>query len=159
MQELVDLYRYNTWANERVFASALGAQADVSAAAAGTHGTILSTLGHMARVEYVYLAMMDQREPEDRETYMAHDLPWYRDNLREVADGFQRLLQTVNAEQLERDMRIPWFDFPVTVRDGLLQVLTHSSQHRSQVLSWLSAQGVETPNLDYVELLDEQQQR
>jgi hypothetical protein len=43
-----------------------------------------------------------------------------------------------------------------TARDGLLQVLTHSSQHRSQVLSWLSAQGVRTPDLDYVVMLGEQ---
>jgi hypothetical protein len=45
---------------------------------------------------------------------------------------------------------------PVTARDGLLQVLTHSSQHRAQVLSWLSAQGVPTPDLDYVVMLVQQ---
>jgi uncharacterized damage-inducible protein DinB len=47
----------------------------------------------------------------------------------------------------------------VTVRDGLLQVLSHSAQHRSQVLSWLSSQGVETPDLDYVLMLQETNKR
>ena len=33
---------------------------------------------------------------------------------------------------------MPWFTFQLTARKGLRQVLTHSAQHRSQVLSWLS---------------------
>jgi uncharacterized damage-inducible protein DinB len=51
---------------------------------------------------------------------------------------------------------MPALNVPVTARDGLLQVLTHSSQHRSQVLSWLSAHGISTPDLDYVLMLREQ---
>jgi uncharacterized damage-inducible protein DinB len=46
----------------------------------------------------------------------------------------------------------------MTCRDGLLHVLTHSAQHRSQVLSWLSTQGLATPDLDYVLMLREAQQ-
>jgi uncharacterized damage-inducible protein DinB len=53
-------------------------------------------------------------------------------------------------------LNVPWFTFQVTAREGLWQVLTHSAQHRSQVLSWLSAQGVETPDLDYVLMLREE---
>lgn len=157
MQDLVDLYRHNAWANERVFAVVLGVDSGLlDAGAAGTHGTITSTLRHLARVEYAYLAMIQQQQQQEREEYMAHELTWFRVHLRELGSGYLRLLASLGAEDLQRDLRIPWFDFPVTVRDGLLQVLTHSAQHRTQVLSWLSSRGVQTPDLDYVLMLQEQ---
>ncbi len=156
MQDLVDLYRHNAWANAKVFDVALARDAQqLEADAAGTRGSVTDTLTHLARVEHAYLAMMEQREPEERERYLAHDLAWFRQHVQDVGAGFLQMLARATSEDLQRDMRIPWFDFPVTVRDGLLQVLTHSAQHRSQVLSWLSSQGVETPDLDYVLMLKE----
>jgi len=38
----------------------------------------------------------------------------------------------------------------------VIGMMTHSAQHRSQVLSWLSAKGVPTPDLDYVLMLQEE---
>jgi len=156
VQDLLDLYRHNAWANRKVFDVALGQSPEqLRADAAGTRGSVSDTLTHLARVEYAYLVMMERRQPEQRETYLAHDLAWFRDHVQELGQGYLQLLASATADDLQRDMRIPWFDFPVTVRDGLLQVLSHSAQHRSQVLSWLSSQGVETPDLDYVLMLQE----
>jgi uncharacterized damage-inducible protein DinB len=98
---------------------------------------------------------MEQRTPEDRETFHAHDLGWFREHVQDLGRGFIGLLESASAETLRRDLRVPWFNFELTVRDGLLQVLSHSAQHRSQVLSWLSASGVSTPDLDYVLMLRE----
>jgi uncharacterized damage-inducible protein DinB len=106
-------------------------------------------------VEHAYLAMVRQQPPEDREQFQTHETAWLAEHVQDLARGFQDVLTSASAEALQRDLRIPWFDFPVTVRDGLLQVLTHSAQHRSQVLSALSTQGVETPDLDYVLMLRE----
>jgi uncharacterized damage-inducible protein DinB len=78
-----------------------------------------------------------------------------RRHLQEIGEGFVHAIQTATPEVLARRLEIA-VDYPVTARDGLLQVLTHSSQHRSQVLSWLSAQGIPTPDLDYVLMLGEQ---
>src|SRR5438874_7628013 len=58
MQELIDLYRHNAWANERVFALAQDVEAGLlEADAPGTRGTVKGTLAHLARVEYLYLTM------------------------------------------------------------------------------------------------------
>jgi uncharacterized damage-inducible protein DinB len=158
MQELIDLYRHNAWANERVFALAQDVDAGLlETEAPGTRGTVKSTLAHLARAEYLYLSLIQgkpRQSLESREDYEAHDLAWLRRHLQEIAEGFIGAIQTATPEVLARRLDIA-VDFPVTARDGLLQVLTHSSQHRSQVLSWLSAQGVATPDLDYVLMLGE----
>jgi uncharacterized damage-inducible protein DinB len=148
MQELIDLYRHNTWANAKVFDVALGCGRELQE-------RVQETLTHLVRVEHAYLAMMLQRPPEDREQFARHDLAWFGLHVQELGTEYLQLIGTIDADDLRRDMRIPWFDFPVTVRDGLLQVLSHSAQHRSQVLSALSTHGVETPDLDYVLMLQE----
>jgi uncharacterized damage-inducible protein DinB len=162
MQELIDLFRHNAWANERVFTLAQEMEAGLlEVSAPGTRDTANGTLAHLARVEYVYLSLI-QGQPraslEARETYEAHDLVWLRRNLQETAAGFIRVIETATQEVLAHRLEIA-ITVPVTARDGLLQVLTHSSQHRSQVLSWLSAQGVPTPDLDYVVMLNEAHRR
>ena len=78
MQELIDLYRHNAWANERVFALAETVEARLlEADAPGTRGTVKGTLAHLARVEYLYLTMIEgkpRESVESYEAYAAHDL-------------------------------------------------------------------------------------
>lgn len=163
MQDLIVLFRHNTWANAKVFD--LAAQQDpqtLQATAPGTRDTVTGTLAHLASVEYAYLAMLEQRPPSSREEVMrwaAHDLAWFPDQMRQIGSSFVRLLESSTDDSLASPLNIPWFDFALTRRDGLIQVLSHSAQHRSQVLSWLSAQGIQTPDLDYVLMLREAQAR
>ena len=159
MQELIDLYRHNAWANDRVFALAQDVDARLlEAEAPGTRGTVKGTLTHLVRVEDLYLAMIEGKpraSVEAYDEYEAHGLAWMRRHLQDTAEGFVRAIESATPETLARRLDIA-VKAPVTARDGLLQVLTHSSQHRSQVLSWLSAQGMPTPDLDYVLMLGEQ---
>ena len=160
MRELIDLYRHNAWANERVFALAQAVDARLlEADAPGTRDTLRGTLAHLARVEYLYLTMIEGKprdSVESHEAYAAHDLAWMRRHLHDLGEGFVHAIERATPEALARRLDLPVLKVPVTARDGLLQVLTHSSQHRAQVLSWLSAQGVPTPDLDYVLMLGEQ---
>jgi uncharacterized damage-inducible protein DinB len=159
MQELIDLYRHNAWANERVFALAQGLEPGLlDTEAPGTRDTVRGTLVHLARVEYFYLSLIQGKSRasvESLEEYGRHDLAWMRRHLGELGQAYIRTIETATPELLARRLEIA-VQAPVSARDGLLQVLTHSSQHRSQVLSWLSARGVSTPDLDYVVMLDEQ---
>jgi uncharacterized damage-inducible protein DinB len=159
MQDLMTLFGYNTWANAKVFD--LAAQQDphiVTVSAPGTRDTVTVTLAHLASVEYAYLTMLERRTPSSREEMMrwaAHDLAWFPGQMRQIGAGFARLLETSTDESLAAPLNVPWFDFALTCREGLIQVLSHSAQHRSQVLSWLSAQGISTPDLDYVLMVRE----
>ena len=78
-----------------------------------------------------------------------------RRHVQEIGQAFVRAIEVATPEVPARRLDIA-VKTPVSARDALLQVLTHSSQHRSQVLSWLPAQGVPTPDLDNVVMLGEQ---
>jgi uncharacterized damage-inducible protein DinB len=161
MTPLSELARYNRWANAQVFAicrdvdpTALGA------AAAGTIGTIGETLKHLAGVEDAYLAMLQGRdmfEGQERKAfwaaYEAHDLAWFADRVAEVDRGYEELLASSDDAFLGGELRIPWFDVPLTRAQGVLQALTHSHTHRAQVLSTLGDRGVKVPEMDYVLML------
>jgi uncharacterized damage-inducible protein DinB len=54
---------------------------------------------------------------------------------------------------LESTFSVPWFGFALSRRDGLLQVWTHSAQHRAQVLSALGSHDIEVPDVDYIFML------
>ncbi len=155
---LAALYRYNAWANRRVFDTVLGVNAArLDAQAGGTYGSITGTLKHHVGVEDVYLTMLSGREqpndPAGLEQYMAQSLHWFAARAAEVAEGYQTLLASADDSFLDAPLRVPWFDFPLTKHDGLLQVLSHSAQHRAQVLSVLGAQGIDVPGVDYVEMV------
>ncbi len=103
--------------------------------------------------------MLEGHPPQSRQevqTWAAHDLSWFPEQMRKLGDRFARLLESSTSQTLAAPLNVPWFTFQLTAREGLWQVLTHSAQHRSQVLSWLSARGIETPDLDYVVMLREQ---
>ena len=81
---------------------------------------------------------------------------WFPEQMRNLGDGFVRLLESSTPVTLAAPLNVPWFTFSLTAREGLWQVLTHSAQHRSQVLSWLSTRGIATPDPDYVLMLREE---
>src|SRR5258708_6065274 len=91
MQELSDLYRHNAWANDRVFGVAEEVDACLlEVEAAGTRDTVKGTLAHLARVEYVYLSLIEGKSRESlesREEYDRHDLSWIRRHLQHIAEG------------------------------------------------------------------------
>ncbi len=163
MQDLLELFRHNTWADVKVFDVALGLDREqLQREAHGTRDSVIGTLGHLVHVEDAYLAMIERRPREAlgfNAEYVAHDLDWFAARVPVVGSAYLRVLESSAPNGLDFDLGIPWFSFPISAREGLRQVLTHSSQHRSQVLSWLSAQGVETPDLDYVLMLGEHRKR
>ena len=153
-----DLYRYNAWANARVFAACRGVEpATLQGDALGTYGSLEETLKHLVSVEDAYLAMLQDKLPggEGRDQYFAHDLPWFAERSSQLGQAYLALLPAFDDATLASPLRVPWFDFPLTKRDGLHQVLSHSGQHRAQVLSVLGARGAEVPDLDYVMMVEE----
>ena len=168
MPTLHELARYNRWANARLLARCRedDAAEHVFAAAGGTLGTIEETLKHVALVEESYLAFMSGHDPlqgRDRESvvaeYLGHDLEWFADHVGEIDRDFERYVAEADEAALAGPLRIPWFDFPVTRAEGVLQVLTHSHTHRSQVLSTLGDRGVAVPDMDFIHLLQEERAR
>lgn len=161
MQTLLRLVRYNAWGNEKVFALCRAADPVLlSDTAGGTIGSIEQTLIHLVAVEDMYLAMIGERDIEQefgsQEAYLAHDLAWFTARSAGLPEGYLSLLAGQDDAWLARSLQVPWFDFPMTKRDGLLQSLMHSAQHRAQVLTTLGQRGVAVPDLDYANMLAEE---
>lgn len=153
-RSLRDLYGYNAWANAEVFELCRDLdRIQLDKQAPGTIGTIDETLKHLVRVEDAYVHML-RGEPLDRmgprEEYFARDLAWYTQRSAQLGDEYAELLASADADFFDAALDVPWFDFALTKRDGLHQVLAHSAQHRAQVLSVLGQRGTDVPDLDYV---------
>ena len=154
MRTLVDLYAYNAWANAQVFAVCLSLdQTALDEQSPGTYGTLAETLKHMAQVEIVYAYMLQDKPlptGESRDEFFAHDLAWFAEVTARIGQAYIALVADAGDAFYAEPLHVPWFDFALTKHDGLLQVLSHSAQHRAQVFSVLGQRGVEVPNVDYV---------
>ncbi len=157
MKTLRQLALYNDWANQRVFdICAAASTQDLSQAAKGTVGSVGETLAHLVEVEDVYLLMLQGRDPgdvTDDDDYLSHDTPWFAQRSLELGKAYQAMLSKNDEAWLESTFSVPWFGFALSRRDGLLQVWTHSAQHRAQVLSALGSHDIEVPDVDYIFML------
>ncbi len=157
MQTLLQLARYNAWANERVFNVRAAASADqLSEDEKGTYGSLAETLAHLVEVEEIYLIMLqdqDVSQVTDDESYMEHDTNWFSRRSAELGAAYHSLLEARENDWLDEQFTVPWFGFPISRRDGLIQVWMHSAQHRAQVLSVLGSHGVDVPDVDYIFML------
>jgi uncharacterized damage-inducible protein DinB len=143
VSELAELFRYNGWANAIVFAVAQ------NSADTGVH----ETLSHLVAVEAVYVLMIRGGAPRggsERAAYMARPNAEFVRDAADLAVSYQELIKDVS---MEAPVTIPWFTFRPSVRQALLQVLTHSAQHRSQLASQLEALGEVVPNFDYITMV------
>jgi uncharacterized damage-inducible protein DinB len=163
MRTLIELARYNAWANQRVFDTSQAlSTAVLSAEAKGTYGSVQETLAHLVEVEEIYLLMLqggDVTKLTGDDSYMSHDTAWFIQRSRELGAEYQSLLASKDEAWLADLFTVPWFGFPMSHRAGLLQTWTHSGQHRSQILSELGSHGLETPDIDYVYMLSLEQDR
>jgi uncharacterized damage-inducible protein DinB len=156
MDTVRSLFAYNAWANARVFAvcRAIDKQR-LQEAAPGTYGTIAKTLQHLVVVEDAYVHMLRGDSLERIESREDHALSWFADRSAQLGQEYLDLLASAGESFYADALTVPWFDFKLTKHDGLLQVLSHSAQHRAQVFSIVGARGEEVPDLDYVLYVEE----
>jgi uncharacterized damage-inducible protein DinB len=160
MEMLNRLLRYNSWANAKLFT--LCTEVDpalLTEGAGGTIGSLLATIAHYTGVEDFYLAMLRgvnmATDSASREEYVQNDLPFYAERSAAIAAGYPALAAEQGEAVFAREIHLPWFPRPLGGADALAQVLTHSAQHRAQVLSRLGERGVKVPDIDYIFMLAE----
>lgn len=142
------MFRYNAWANERILgAAAQLSQEQASAPVAGIYGSVLETARHMLGVERVYLELMGGDAPAFPEGLDAVGL---NETAAALGCAYQAFIAGLSNPDLGRRFRVPWFDREFTVGDGLIQVATHSIEHRADLASAISRLGATTPPLDYI---------
>ena len=144
---LVKLFEHNNWANLRIV-EACAALSDEQLDAepqSVTKGTIRRTVVHLVSSQYGYLRTLTL-PLEERPEAITVD---FAELKQSVSDSGNALLAIARGEQQPLKSQLQ-------TRDGyfvepwvlMVQIINHASEHREQICSMLSAQGITPPDLD-----------
>jgi uncharacterized damage-inducible protein DinB len=144
---LVKIFEHNRWANLRVVDAVAGvSDACLDAGCTGTAGTVRDTLMHIAGAEQRYVARLAERQP----TFNERDGWPGADALRTALDeSGARLIELVGSVPQDRVLTTEYqgqtHRLPVTT--VFVQAINHATEHRSQIATILTQQGVEPPDM------------
>ncbi|MDQ3812045.1 MAG: DinB family protein [Chloroflexota bacterium] len=147
-QPVVDLVQYNRWANTVLLDLIARAPADgLDVIQPGMYASVREILAHLTGVERNFLrAIRGQSIERLRERSIDELQPM----LRSLGPEFLTVLD--GERDLKRPVHIPWLDGGVDIplSDAVLQAVTHSIQHRADIIGQLGREGVQSPTMDYV---------
>jgi uncharacterized damage-inducible protein DinB len=146
---LIELIRYNNWANAQVFAVCQKLNADqLRATAPGLYGSIHRTLGHLVHAEADYIGRLTGSRPQP--PFRWEDGP----SLASIAE----FAQQVGAALLDTVQRIPPDAMVHEEEDGntidykaqalFIQVINHGIEHRTNVTTLLTSFGLPEMEVD-----------
>jgi uncharacterized damage-inducible protein DinB len=148
-EPLADLFRHNLWANLRLLdACEALTDAHLDATVHGTYGSIRITLTHLAGSEESYLARLTGAPFADAikagEVLGLADL---HTHLRRSGAGLIEIAQSVGALG---SVRVAWDGKTWQVPPGVIlaQAINHATEHRTQINTIITQQGIEPPELD-----------
>jgi uncharacterized damage-inducible protein DinB len=149
---LRDLFEYNLWANEVILAATDQLSPDALATPMpDLGGTPLELLDHTALVQAGFLGLLTGAgRPAHAGDRLYIEV---RDALRSSSDGFIAELPKLER-RLGDSIEVPWFGRSFTVEQALLQVATHSVQHRAGIAAGVAHAGGTVENLDYIAWLN-----
>ncbi len=146
---LVELIRYNNWANAQVLAACQQLTAEqLAASAPGAYGSIHRTLGHIVSAEADYVGRMTGAAPQP--PFRWEDGPAVADIAAfagQVAaallDAVQRIAPTHLVHEEEEGQFIDY-----QARHLFMQAINHGIEHRTNITTILNALGVPLPEID-----------
>ncbi len=148
---LPDFFKYNLWANLHLLdACAQLSDAQLDATMTGTYGSVRETLMHLFSAEEGYARSVTGTAP----TPMLRELTAFPgfDELRQRATRSGEALITF-AEQagqaeVNHILHLDGGTYDAAVIIVLIQAIDHGIDHRSQIATLLSQQGLTHPELD-----------
>jgi uncharacterized damage-inducible protein DinB len=149
-ESLVELFKHNLWANERLFDACEGlSDAQLDATTPGTFGSIRSTLVHIVGAQERFAAALAESGPvtEIRERGPYSGLADLRDSARTSGEALVGLAARARSgATVSTSWRGEAYTLPVWVL--LAQAINHATEHRAQVSAILTQQGIESPGVD-----------
>jgi len=146
---LIELFRYNQWANQELMAICMQLDNDVTTAGIpGAYGSICDTFAHILKAQASFLRRIHGNSPEP--AFKWEDKPslagmaQYEAKLSaELLDTLQRVSVTQNVHE-EGD----GWTFDYQARLIFMSVVYHGIAHRVDITTALNSRGVELPELD-----------
>jgi uncharacterized damage-inducible protein DinB len=149
-ESLVEMFRHNAWANQRLFDACEGlSDAQLDATVVGTFGSIRNTLVHIVGAQERYVAALAETGPVSviRERDPFPGLAELRDGARTSGEA---LVEMAAHAQSGATVTTTWrgggYTLPVWLL--LVQAINHATEHRAQVAAILTQQGIAPPSMD-----------
>lgn len=159
--DLLSLYRYNEWANARIFSAAAALDPDVFTTPRGSSfSSIRDTVAHIAASEWVWLRRWRGESPSAQPEWASlQEAAALSGRLREVEADRASFLRELVDEDLGRPLayrNLKGDPFSEPLVDQLVHVVNHSSYHRGQVATLSRQAGFATPATDLIVFKREQ---
>lgn len=149
---LPDFFRYHLWANLRLLdACAQLTAAQLDATMQGTFGSVRETLMHLLTSEEGYTRAVTGKAPSTPALEELTSLPDFdelRQRAKRTGEALIGFVERAEPQDLNTILHLDagTYDAPVIV--VVIQALDHAIDHRSQIATLLSQQGIELPALD-----------
>src|SRR5205085_5923982 len=149
---LTKLFHHNTWANLKLldFCEGLSGEMERSeildATAIGCFGSIRDTLVHIVSGEVDYVNLASDKLPAM--PLPSDQFPGFevlKEGVRWAGDELLQLAVVARADTIVRVMRPqePVYEYPLA--SLMVQVLNHSTEHRTQISTIITQLGIEPP--------------
>lgn len=146
---LVELFRHNQWANLRLLDACAGLDDEqLDASAVGTYGRVRDTLVHLLAAEERYVAHLTGQAPE-RPLRESEGFPGIEELRSRAQRSGEALIQIAMNDPYTEVLQGTYRGEPYSLRAvvPLVQAINHAHEHRAHVMTILTQQGVEPPDL------------
>src|SRR5918998_1681187 len=140
---LVKFFEHNRWANLRVVEACAGlTDEQLDATVHGTAGSVRETLMHIAGAEQRYVSQLWDREPTYGERGGWPGIQVLRRALAERGSALIELAGRGDPDEVLRgEYQGEAYELPVPV--VYVQAFNHATEHRSQIATIVTQQGIE----------------
>lgn len=147
---LPDFYKHNLWANLRLLdACEQLTDAQLDATMKGVYGSVRETLMHLVSSEEGYasrfnftgrlpIAPLEESDP----------FPGFDQLRRRLHRSGKELIAMAKQADLDQVLHLDGGTYDAEVIIVMMQAINHGVDHRSQIATLLSQQGIESPCLD-----------
>ncbi|MGH9195564.1 MAG: DinB family protein [Acidimicrobiia bacterium] len=155
-----ELYRYNRWANGRVFEAISGLTRDEFVKdLGGSYSSVRDTLTHIVWAEWLWLQRWRGTSPQT--VFDTADFPWpaaLKARWLEVEVEQRAFVEVVTAERLLSV--VPYVNlqgrtWQYALWRQMYHLVNHSSYHRGQVITMLRQLGAQPVSTDFLVFHDE----
>lgn len=152
--DLLDLYRYNDWANARLHGAVCALPlATTRSELAGSFPTLRALLAHVAGAEWVWLQRFRGASPTALPEWAeSGDAAALCAELAAIAARRSAFLSGLSEGALDARLAFRYLSGApgsLTLRDALFHVANHATYHRGQLASMLRALGGAPPATDF----------
>lgn len=158
-QDIVKLYRYNRWANERLIDVIATLSTETTTRdLGGSFRTIRDLLAHIVAAEWVWLERCGGHSPSTIPDWVGSgDVSVLHSHLTDVETRCLDWIESLPESSLSTPISFRYISGVTGTRplgDILLHVVNHATYHRGQVVSMLRLVGAVPPATDFLVFMD-----